>query len=217
MSTQNSSVLISEIFTSRQIILELMGKQGYNINGYANFSINEVNSMKQNNQLDMLLETTDEVVTNENPKKKIYIRYYLTGRPAAKNIREMIDDLFILTETLQKEDTLFIVIKDEPNETLINEIKHIWEAEGIFIVIESIKRLQFNILKHVLVPPHRIMLESEVREIEKKYNITDRTLFPDISRFDPVARAIGLRPGNVCHIIRPSKTAIETNYYRICV
>ena len=217
MSTQNSSVLISEIFTSRQIILELMGKQGYNINGYANFSINEVNSMKQNNQLDMLLETTDEVVTNENPKKKIYIRYYLTGRPAAKNIREMIDDLFILTETLQKEDTLFIIIKDEPNETLINEIKHIWEAEGIFIVIESIKRLQFNILKHVLVPPHRIMLESEVREIEKKYNITDRTLFPDISRFDPVARAIGLRPGNVCHIIRPSKTAIETNYYRICV
>ena len=217
MSTQNSSVLISEIFTSRQIILELMGKQGYNINDYANFSVNEVNSMKQNNQLDMLLETKDEVVTNENPKKKIYIRYYLTGRPAAKNIREMIDDLFILTETLRKDDTLFIIIKDDPNETLINEIKHIWEAEGVFIVIESIKRLQFNILKHVLVPPHRIMLESEVKEIIKKYNISDRTLFPDISRFDPVARAIGLRPGNVCHIIRPSKTAIETNYYRICV
>ena len=217
MSTQNSSVLISEIFTSRQIILELMGKQGYNVNDYANFSINEVNSMKQNNQLDMLLETKDEVVTNENPKKKIYIRYYLTGRPAAKNIREMIDDLFILTETLKKDDTLFIVIKDEPNETLINEIKHIWEAEGVFIVIESIKRLQFNILNHVLVPPHRIMMESEVKEIIKKYNISDRTLFPDISRFDPVARAIGLRPGNVCHITRPSKTAIETNYYRICV
>jgi DNA-directed RNA polymerase subunit H (RpoH/RPB5) len=194
-----------------------MGKQGYNVNGYANFSVNEVNSMKQNNQLDMLLETDDGVVTNENPKKKIYIRYYLTGRPAAKNIREMIDDLFILTETLKKEDTLFIIIKDEPNETLINEIKHIWEAEGIFIVIESIRRLQFNILNHVLVPPHRIMLESEVKTIEKKYNISDRTLFPDISRFDPVARAIGLRPGNVCHIIRPSKTAIETNYYRICV
>jgi DNA-directed RNA polymerase subunit H (RpoH/RPB5) len=217
MSTQNSSVLISEIFTSRQIILELMGKQGYNVNDYANFSINEVNSMKQNNQLDMLLETKDEVVTNENPKKKIYIRYYLSARPAAKNIREMIDDLFILTETLRKEDTLFIIIKDDPNETLINEIKHIWEAEGVFIVIESIKRLQFNILNHVLVPPHRIMMESEVKEIIKKYNISDRALFPDISRFDPVARAIGLRPGNVCHITRPSKTAIETNYYRICV
>ena len=50
-----------------------------------------------------------------------------------------------------------------------------------------------------------------------KFNITDKIQFPDISRFDPVARAIGLRPGEVCKIIRPSKTAITTNYYRICI
>jgi DNA-directed RNA polymerase subunit H (RpoH/RPB5) len=217
MASQNSSVLISHIFTSRKILLELMEKQGYNVNDYANFSINEVNSMKQNNQLDMLLETSDNNITSENPKKKIYIRYYLTVRPAAKNIQEMIDDLFILTETLKKTDTLFIIIKDDPNETLINEIKHIWESEGIFIVVESIKRLQFNILEHTLVPPHRVVLETEVLEIMKKYNITSKTQFPDISRFDPVARVIGLRPGQLCHIIRPSKTAIESNYYRICV
>lgn len=211
MSTQNSNILVSEIFTSRKIILELMGKQGYNINDYANFSISEVNAMNKNNQLDMLLEKNDENVTNDGPKKKIYIRYGLS------NVRQMIDDLFILTETLKKTDTLFIIIKNDPNETLINEIKHIWESEGIFIVIESIKRLQFNILNHVLVPPHRIMSESEVKEVIKRYNIMDKSQFPDISRFDPVARAIGLRPGDVCHISRPSKTAIEANYYRICV
>ena len=217
MASQNSSVLISNIFNSRNTILELMDTQGYNINDYANFSINEVNSMKQNNQLDMLLETDDKNVTTENPKKKIYIRYYLTVRPVAKNIQEMIDDLFILTETLKKTDTLFIIIKDDPNETLINEIKHIWESDGIFIVIESIKRLQFNILNHTLVPKHRVLLESETIDIMKKYNITDKIQFPDISRFDPVARVIGLRPGQVCHIIRPSKTAIEANYYRVCI
>jgi len=205
MASQNSSVLISHIFNSRKIILELMEKQGYNTNDYTNFSVSEVNSMKQNNQLDMLLETNEDKVTSENPKKKIYIRYYLTSRPAAKNIQEMIDDLFVLTETLKKTDTLFIIIKDEPNETLINELKHIWERDGIFIVIENIKRLQFNILNHTLVPNHRVMLESEVVDIMKKYNITDKIQFPDISRFDPVARVIS------------SKTAIKTNYYRICV
>lgn len=217
MASQNSSILISHIFNSRKTILELMAKQGYNVNDYANFSINEVNSMKLNNQLDMLLETNDDNVTDETPKKKIYIRYYLASRPAPKNIQEMIDDLFVLTETLKKTDTLFIIIKDDPNETLINELKHIWESEGIFIVVESIKRLQFNILEHVLVPPHRVMVESEVKKIMTKYNITDKVQFPDISRFDPVARVIGLRPGQVCNIIRASKTAIETNYYRICV
>lgn len=228
MSNQNSNILISHIYNSRKIVLELMEKQGYNVNDYANFSINEVNSMKLNNQLDMLLENntnndntsdtnSDIIKPNGNMKKKIYIRYYLTSRPTPKNIQEMIDDLFILTETLQKTDTLFVIIKDDPNETLINEIKHIWESEGIFIVIESIKRLQFNILNHILVPPHRVLTEEEVKQIMIKYNITDKVQFPDISRFDPVARVIGLRPGQVCNIIRASKTAIETNYYRVCV
>ena len=217
MANKNSSILISHIYNSRKVVLELMKKQGYNVNDYANFSINEVNSMKLNNQLDMLLETSDDNVSQENPNKKIYIRYYLTSRPAPKNLQEMIDDLFVLTETLKKTDTLFIIIKDDPNETLINELKHIWESEGIFIVVESIKRLQFNILEHELVPFHRVMMESEVKQVMTKYNIVDKIQFPDISRFDPVARVIGLRPGQVCNIKRDSKTAIETNYYRVCV
>lgn len=226
MASNNTSVLVSQIFKSRQIILELFEQQGYNISDYSNFSVNEVNSMKTNNQLDMLLETkededddeeTKETVKSIKPKTKVYVRYYLTSKLAGKNIQEMIDDLFILTETLKKSDTLYIITKDDPNETLVNELKHIWESEGIFIVIESIKRLQFNILKHTLVPEHRIMRDTEVNEIMIKYNIQSISQLPDISRFDPVARAIGLRPGQVCHIIRPSKTAIKTNYYRACI
>ena len=92
MASQSSIIPISHLFNSRKNILELMGRQGYNVDDYANFSINEVHSMKQNNQLDMLLETRDDIVTPENPKKKMYIRYYLNARPAPKNIQEMIDD-----------------------------------------------------------------------------------------------------------------------------
>jgi DNA-directed RNA polymerase subunit H len=193
-----------------------MGKQGYNIEDYGNFSVNEVNSMKQNNQLDMLLEKKEENPVTKR-KNKIYIRYYLGKTIRPSNLQEMIDDLFNLEEILKKDDTLFIIIKDEINETLTNELKHIWESDGIFIVIENIKRLQFNILDHELVPEHTILPESEVVNIMKKYNITDKIQFPDISRFDPVARAIGLRPGQLCHIVRPSKTAIEADYYRICI
>ena len=216
MTSQNSSAMISTVYNSRKIILELMEKQGYNTEDYSNFSINEVNSMKQNNQLDMLLEKKEEDQVTKR-KNKIYIRYYLGKTIKSANLQEMIDDLFNLEEILKKEDTLFIIIKDEINETLTNELKHIWESDGIFIVIENIKRLQFNILKHELVPQHTVMLQSEVIEIMKKYNITDKIQFPDISRFDPVARAIGLRPGQLCHIIRPSKTSIKANYYRICI
>jgi DNA-directed RNA polymerase subunit H (RpoH/RPB5) len=218
MSGQNSSILISNIYYSRKTILELADNQGYNINNYANFSINEVNAMELNNQLDMLLETKDEEVTNEKPKKKIYIHYFLGKIIKQSNLQEIIDDLFNLTETLKKEDTLYIILKNgEMNETIMNELKHIWETDGIFIVIESIKRLKFNILKHILVPQHIVMTDNQTQEIMKKYNILNKIDFPEISRFDPVARAICLRPGQLCHIIRPSKTAVETNYYRICV
>jgi DNA-directed RNA polymerase subunit H (RpoH/RPB5) len=216
MDSTNSSILISTVAKSRRIVLELMEKQDYNIDDYSNFSINEVNSMKVNNQLDMLLQKkTEDPVTKI--KSKIYIRYYLGKMLKTSNLQEMIDDLFNLTETLTKNDTLFIISKDEPNETLINELKHIWESDKIFIVVESIKRLQFNILNHSLVPKHRVMNSIEVAEIMTKYSVKDKVQFPEISRFDPVARVIGLRPGDMCHIIRPSKTAIETNYYRVCV
>jgi DNA-directed RNA polymerase subunit H (RpoH/RPB5) len=72
-------------------------------------------------------------------------------------------------------------------------------------------------LDNILVPKHRILTTEEVKEIKKKFNITDKSQFPDISRFDPVAQVIGIRPGQICEITRPSKTAIQGNYYRICV
>ena len=213
---QISSGLITSIYKSRQILLELLEKQGYNVNDYANFSINEVNNMSTNKQLDMLIEKPVAA-----SKTKMYVQYYLGKVLKEQNIQGIIQDLFNLEEeeeaVLTKNDILFIIIKDDINETLINLLKHIWEQDGIFIIIQSLKRLQFNILNHILVPPHRIMTNEEVENIKKKYNITDNSLFPEISRFDPVAKSIFIRPGEVCEITRPSKSAIESFYYRVCI
>jgi DNA-directed RNA polymerase subunit H (RpoH/RPB5) len=216
MASNNSSSLISSIYKSRNILLELMETQDYNINDNFEFSINEINAMFTNKQLDMILEKNNE---NEKTKRKnkIYIRYYLAKTLRPQNIQEMIDDLYHVEEILTKEDTLYIIVKDEPNETMIQLLKQTWEQDGIFIIIESLKRLQFNILKHSLVPPHKIISTADVNVIKERYNIMNDAQFPELSRFDPVAKAIGIRPGEVCEIIRPSKTSIISNYYRICV
>ena len=213
MAKQNSNVLISSIYNSRKHMLDLMKKQNYNVDEYSNFSINEVNSMLQNNQLDIKLEKN----TKEN---KAYIHYYL-GKTAktitAKNLQDMIDDLFVVEEILTNNDTLFIILKTDINETITNVLKNIWEKDGIFIVIINIQRLQFNILEHSLVPPHRILSNEELEEVKIKYNIHKLSQLPEISRFDPVAQVIGIRPGQVCEIIRSSKTAVNTKYYRVCI
>lgn len=230
MASQNTSSMISQIYKSRCVILELMKKQNYDISDYDGFSINEINTMKNNNQLDMILskkspeknydsdnEKNEELNSSkENNEKKIYIKYYLGKSLRPNNLQEMIDDLFNVEEVLTKEDTLLIVVKDEVNETLINTLRHIWESEKIFIILIPLQRLQFNILEHILVPQHRVLSESEKIHIKNLYNIIDDNQFPELSRFDPVAKAIGIRPGEVCEIIRPSKTSITAAYYRIC-
>jgi DNA-directed RNA polymerase subunit H len=231
MTSQNTSSIISQIYKSRCVILELMKKQDYDVSDYDGFSINEINTMKTNNQLDMILskksseqksdENSEEKgeelnSSKENNEKKIYIKYYLGKSLRPNNLQEMIDDLFSVEEVLTKKDTLLVVVKDEVNDTLVNTLKHIWESEKIFIILIPLQRLQFNILDHILVPSHRVLSESEKINIKNMYNIIDDNQFPELSRFDPVAKAIGIRPGEVCEIIRPSKTAISAAYYRIC-
>ena len=222
MTSQNTSSLISQIYKSRGVLLELMKAQNYNITEYDGFSVNEINTMKTNNQLDLILsknpyeEEEDNVIKKEDYEKTIYIKYYLGKSLRPNNLQEMIDDLFYIEEILTKNDTLLVVVKDEVNETLLNTLKHIWESDKIFIILIPLQRLQFNILEHILVPPHRILNEAEKIKIKNRYNIINDELFPELSRFDPVAKAIGIRPGEVCEITRPSKTAISSFYYRIC-
>ena len=216
MATQNSSSIISSLYKSRKTVLQLMNNQGYSTEDYENFSINDVNSMFQNKQLDMLLEKKEKE-SGDKINRKMYITYYLAKTLRPQSVQEIIDDLFNLEEVLTKDDTLMIIVKEDMNDTLINLLKHIWEQDGIFIVIQNIKRLQYNILEHNLVPQHRVLNKDEHSNIKEKYNIMDDGQFPEISRFDPVAQVIGVRPGQVCEIIRPSKSAIQSMYYRICV
>lgn len=208
-SKTQQTLLISEVYKSRRNILDIMEKQNYNVSEYNNFSINEVNSMFNNDQMDMILE-------NEN-ERKIYIRYNLGSKINESVILNFVEDLIYLSETLKKTDTLFIITKEELNDPLSNVLKQIWEKEKVHIVIESIARLQYNILNHNLVPNHRIMNDNEVSAMMEKYNILSLEQLPEINRFDPVAKLIGIKPKEVCEIKRPSKSAIESYYYRVCV
>lgn len=206
-----SSGTISTVFKSRQNLLKLLSQQGYDIKDYEEFSVNETHIMYNNKQLDMMLTRQPGGDT-----KKVYVKYHLAKTLRRENINDYIDDLYNLEQVLTKTDTLIIVIKQEPHDPLLNILNQIWEQDGIFIIIYNLDRLQFNILDHEYVPKHVILTDIEVDEMKKRYNISNNTELPEISRYDPVAQAIGMRPGQICKIIRPSKTAITTDYYRLC-
>ena len=225
-SIGSSTNTILKIYKSRLNILNHMYRFDYNVDEYTGFSINEIDAMYFNSQLDMM-------ITHKNEQKKVYIKYYLTPssdikktpQTAVKNSRQIsktnlttiIEDLYEIENILTKNDTLVIIIDEEPNDTILNMISYLYEKDGIFIVIHNIKRLQYDILSHDLVPTVRILTEPEKVELMKQMNLNKLDQFPEISRFDPVSLAIMLRPRQVIEFKRYSPTALYSYYYRVCI
>ena len=209
MSASSNKIL--SVYNSRNTLVEILTEKGYKTDDYSTFSINEVDAMYKNTQLDMLL-------THSKNSRKVYIKYYLKAKQIKKpDLDDIIEDLYFIENVLTKEDCLIIVTEDEPNDTIVAKINYLYEHDGIFIVIHNIKRLQYNILKHTLVPKANILSNAEVETLKQRFNLMSVKQLPEVSRFDPQSLAICLRPGEVCKYDRKSATALSTEYYRVCV
>jgi len=209
MSLSNNKIL--KIYKSRRNILNILKTLGYEVSDYEEFSINEIDAMVSTDQLDMLVQ-------NSSSKQKTYIKYFANVKSIRKETLDtLIEDLFVLENVLEKSDNLIVIVNEEPNDTIIDRVKYLFDHDGLFIVMHNIERLQFNILDHDLVPTTNILDEDAVAELLKKYHLKSKLLLPDISRFDPLALAVCLRPGQVCKMLRKSQTAMNSYYYRVCI
>jgi len=204
-----SNNTILKLFKSRTNILEQLQYLGYNVDDYTNFSQTDIDNMFRTNQLDMLL-------TNTETGRKILVRYAQTNS-INKMLTNIIHQIFNIERILTAEDTLVIIQDEEPNESLLDSLSKTFNRNGVFVVVHNIQRLQFNILKHTKVPKYEVLSETDKEEVKRTYLINNDSQFPEISRFDPVALAICLRPGEVAKITANSPTAGETVRYRVCI
>ena len=69
-----SSQVISNLYTSRKILLELLEIRGFDTSKHNNFSNNEIRVMFSEKQLDFDLEG------KEDNSKKAYVRYLITTK-----------------------------------------------------------------------------------------------------------------------------------------
>ena len=207
MSNNNQ---ILNVYQSSNNILDILKLQGYAISDYETFSINEIDAMLNNNQLDMLIENPDS-------KQKSYIKYYSSKQIRPNILDEIIEDLYYIDNILEKKDNLIIITDDEPNDSILTKVKYLFDHDGIFVIIHNIKRLQYNMLQHNLVPTCNVLTNDEKELFMKKYNIKNNSQVPEISRFDPQALVMCIRPGDVTKFTRKSITSLESDYYRVCV
>lgn len=196
---------IETIYNARNNLLAILKTRGFDVSEYDGYNIGHVGTMAENGQLDLLLTSA--------AGNKIFVKYNLDSKP---NLAIMVEEFFHEETILRPQDDLLVIIKDEVNDGLQELMEHLWDTQGVYVSVINIQRLQFNLLKHHDVPEFVLLGEAEKEQLLAKYSITPKQL-PEIRRFDPVAVALGLRPGAICRIIRGSKAALTSNNYRVCI
>lgn len=210
---QNNSNLNHRIYTARNNLVKVYKKQGFDVSPFEGTDISEVNQMQQNRSLDMELIHTES-------DRKTYIHFYLASQLTKDKIQPTID-FYFEGGILKPTDELLIIITKDPNETMKEYLKLVWERDGYYINIKNLARCQFVAQDNVRVPKAYIESSDErITTFFKMFNILKSAKYeqmPLVSRFDPVSIELGCRPGQIYVSLRPSKTGIFSPYWRLCV
>ena len=117
------------------------------------------------------------------------------------------------------EDTELIVILLEPVvETFHIASMNALATKSLHVSFFQAHTIVNNPLEHVLVPKHDVLPSSEHAAFLADNKIKSKANLPLIKfHEDMIARVIGLLPGDIVKITRPSPSAGEYISYRVCV
>jgi DNA-directed RNA polymerase subunit H (RpoH/RPB5) len=205
---------------TRYNMLKMLKERDIDVSGYENFSQDELKKMLHESlssksfitpepgPLDMILKNRNGSVT--------YVKYRLDKIKTARAVESFINQIY--ESQLTEKDKLLLIAPDEIHitgssfETMLNNF---YNQKGYFVQIIGLPQLVINIVEHVKVPKHKVITEEEKQELLKKYNLTQDKL-PRISRDDPMAKYLGMVPGEVVKILRSSPASGSSEYYRLC-
>ena len=213
-------VFIDNVYRSRMTLLDILEMRGYDVEKYRKFSPAEAKeALHSLTSLSFIAPKKDDAtqicdvryVNITNPKLETYFKENVADENSEKT------EMIIMTEgpvtdrhhaTALKQ---YLSMKEEPNENGERV------RRKLRVSFFSIELLVINPLKHVLVPKHELVPDSEHKKLMESMYITAKSKFPEIKfHVDPIARCIGAVPGDIVKITRASASAGETIIYRVC-
>lgn len=234
--------LIDQLYRSRLTILQILKDRDYNTKPYENFGPAEIESMlvaRENTKakekekggafridverlpMDPLSKDPKEQERvkkwGDSPIKKCRVVYSFTKLKS--RIASFVENLLNSDsdDSVNPADTEVIVILALPEGESVAETFHAesfrrWSNNRFRISFFRLANLVIHPSSHVLVPKHEFVPKSAV-----PFSPTERLKLPFI-RFheDMQARILGLVPGDVVKITRPSPASGEYTMYRIC-
>lgn len=213
MSHTSSRHLSTYLNTSRKTIKEMLNLRGYDASScsdevYFNANgdgIQPIKLSKDNETVEIHYEVAG---TRTNHKKlSSMVKQIIDNRPDADK---------------SKDFNIIVLVCDCMTPSVKEAIRVLnSKHDNVFVQIFQIRSLMFNVTKHKWVPKHERIKESEyskyLADFLDSLHINDTSHLPKITESDPVAMFIGLRPGDICKITRPSKSAGKHTFFRYCV
>lgn len=76
------------------------------------------------------------------------------------------------------------------------------------------KELMINLADHVMVPPHEILTDDEIKDFYESYQVKKSNM-STMFETDPVARYYRMKTGDICRITRPTEQGVYSYGYRL--
>ncbi len=206
---------------TRTNLIKMLKYRKIDVSAYEKFNQDELKKMLQQSLLDKSFTSAEvgplDMIVKNPDNSHTYVKYRLDKIKTARAIESFIEQIY--DTQLKPEDKLILVAPERINiqgssfETMLNNF---YNQKGYYVQIISLPQLLINIVNHRDVPHHEVIDENDKKELLVKYNIKQENL-PVILRDDAMARYLGLRPGEIVRILRPSPTSGTYVSYRICV
>ncbi len=207
------SELLDLIARTRPTILEILKNRGYATESYENQSAVEVQKLATTSVANLKIQ-----VTNADGKRCNVI--YWVDVSYRLKVENEVNNLFSEENPNRlnsAEDEVILVLSEMMNDAFHAAAIRAWNRMKARVSFFHIKQLVSNPMKHRAVPPHRKLSEEETAEVMKTLYVRSKLEFPRILyHIDMQARVLGLVPGDLVEIIRPSPTCAEYKQYRVC-
>ena len=204
--------LVDILYRSRRTLLDHLETEGYDIAPYQKFSHKEIAEMMKAGPPALQIDLTSKDGTKKCLVATTLLKIKQTLPAFTSKLIDPEESGFDPTTTE------LIILTIEPIAPNFHAMAFdCWNRKKTRVRYFQAGAIINNPLKHTLVPPHeKVPKEEETALLKRLY--AKKSQFPLI-RFheDPIARILGLMPGDIVKITRPSPTAGVYEFYRVCV
>ncbi len=206
------------ILRSRQTLLDILDDRGYDTTVYQNIAPDQILTLAEGHPraLDIYAKKKPD---SQAPCERAVVVYQIQDRIRAKLgtfaprlFNEPPDANSIVT----KADDIIVILNEPYHEAFDKYALQQWQAAKVRMTFFHIKQVVVHPGRHVLVPPHRKLSTDEAKAVMDRLHVTQKSQLPLIKHHDMQSRVMGLVPGDLVEILRPSPTAGVARILRIC-